>query len=65
MDMADDFAEAFRRYWLIIVTVALFVGTAMLYAGGIYVSLLGDVADLKADVRVLELRMERVEPRLP
>jgi len=60
--MAEDFAEAFRRYWLIVVTVALVVGTAMLYGGGVYVSLLGDVADLKSDVRILELRMQRLEP---
>lgn len=45
--MAEDFAEAFRRYWAIIVTV----GAAMVLAGGVYVSLLQEIAQLRSDLR--------------
>lgn len=55
--MADDFALAFRRYWMIIVTVAVVV----VYAGTQLQALLDADAAMRADLRLLLMRMENIE----
>lgn len=74
-DMADTFADAFKRYWAIILTVA----AGLLYAGGIYTAMQAQIAQLNSDLRAyiveregllrdinghfdrIEVRLERLE----
>lgn len=52
--MADTFADAFKRYWAIILTVA----GALLYAGGVYSNIQADIAELRSDVRAYIVERE-------
>lgn len=53
-DVADTFADAFKRYWAIILTVA----GALLYAGGVYTSMRDQIAQLNSDLRAYMVERE-------
>lgn len=48
---ADPFADAFRRYWIVIVTVATLVGVALIFAGNLYVELRDEMSSFRSDLR--------------
>jgi cell division protein FtsL len=52
--MADTFADAFKRYWAIILTVA----GALLYAGGVYSNVQAQIANLNSDIRAYMVERE-------
>lgn len=52
--MVDTFADAFKRYWAIILTVA----GALLYAGNVYSSIKDDIAEVRSDVRAYIVERE-------
>lgn len=47
--MVDQFADAFRRYWAVIVTVAVVVAGAMLYAGQLYVGIRDEISSIRSE----------------
>ncbi len=69
--MADQFAEAFKRYWGVIAAVAV----SMIFVGNIYVAILRDIDGVRSDLRDyitersgllrdINGRFERIEDRL-
>lgn len=69
--MAEDFADAFKRYWALIVSVA----AACVVAGGIALSIKDEIASVRSDLRAyiveregllrdINGRFDRIERRL-
>jgi hypothetical protein len=52
--MAEDFADAFKRYWALILSVA----ATLVFAGQVYSSLKDDIAEVRSDVRAYIVERE-------
>lgn len=52
--MAEDFADAFKRYWALILSVA----GALIFAGTVYSSIKEEIAVVRSDVRAYIVERE-------
>lgn len=52
--MAEDFADAFKRYWALILSV----GAILIFAGQVYSSLKDEIAVVRSDVRAYIVERE-------